>query len=57
MTENEYNYLMGLYVGSEYCEFMCFYEYLKRYGEALLESARKSGKIKNDVDLVDSQSR
>ena len=57
MTENEYNYLMGLYVGSEYCEFMCFYEYLKRYGDALLENARKLGKIKNDVDVVDSQLR
>ena len=57
MTENEYNYLMGLYVGSEYCEFMCFYEYVKRYGEALLESARKLGKIKSEADVADSQSR
>lgn len=57
MTENEYNYLMGLYVGSDYCEFMCFNEYLNRYGDALLKNARKLGNIKSEADAVDSQPR
>ena len=36
MTENEYNYLMTLYLGSDYCEAMPFYEYAMRYGKYLI---------------------
>jgi hypothetical protein len=39
MTEDEYNYLLTLYLSSDYCEVMPFYEYVSRYGKRLIEEA------------------
>ena len=38
MTENEYSYLLTMYLASDYCEAMSFYEYATRYGKYLIDN-------------------
>ena len=51
MTENEYSYLLTLYLGSDYCEAMSFYEYAMRYGRQRLENrSDDDGRCQVDQD-------
>lgn len=50
MTENEYSYLMTMYLSSDYCEAMPFYEYVTRFGRQLLGNRSEDDGGKKRLD-------
>ena len=50
MTENEYSYLLTMYLASDYCEAMSFSEYATRYGRQLLGNRSENDGGKKRMD-------
>lgn len=53
MTESEYSYLMTMYLGSDYCEAMSFFEYATRFGRQLIKNRSENDGRKTDVHAED----